>query len=40
MNIELIIIGTLSAVGIIATVRTVAIDGYGRIPTRRYNSMP
>jgi hypothetical protein len=39
MNIELIIIGALAAAGIIATVRTVAIDGYRRIPTRRYNSM-
>jgi hypothetical protein len=40
MNIELLIIGTLSAVGIIATMRAVAIDGYARIPTRRYNTMP
>ncbi len=40
MNIELILIGTLSAVGIIATMRAVAIDGYSRIPTRRYNTMP
>ena len=40
MNIELLIIGTLSAVGIIATMRAVTIDGYGRIPTRRYNTMP
>ena len=39
MNIELIIIGALSVVGIIATVRSVAIDGYHRIPTRRDNSM-
>jgi len=40
MNFELIIIGALSVVGIIATLRAVAIDGYRRVPTRRYNSMP
>ncbi|WP_255559947.1 MULTISPECIES: hypothetical protein [unclassified Salinibacterium] len=40
MNFELIIIGALSAIGIIATVRAVATDGYRRIPTRRYHQMP
>jgi hypothetical protein len=40
MNIELVIIGALSAFGVVATLRAVATDGYRRIPTRRYNEMP
>ena len=40
MNFELIIIGALSALGIIATLRAVATDGYHRVPTRRYNTTP
>ncbi|MGV8876514.1 MAG: hypothetical protein ACOH1K_03265 [Rhodoglobus sp.] len=41
MNIELlVVIVALSSVGIIATVRAIATDGYRRIPTRRYNTMP
>ncbi|WP_255529328.1 MULTISPECIES: hypothetical protein [unclassified Salinibacterium] len=40
MNFELIIIVALAATGIAATLRAVATDGYRRVPTRRYNTMP
>ncbi|WP_256386345.1 hypothetical protein [Salinibacterium sp. UTAS2018] len=40
MNFELIIIAALAATGIVATLRAVATDGYRRVPTRRYNTMP
>lgn len=34
MTIDIILLAVLSLVGIVATVRSVARDGYRRVPTR------
>lgn len=38
--LTVLFLATVSAVAIIATVRTVALDGYRAIPTRRYITLP